>query len=152
MLPSRVLWIQPEKTEATKHRSSAHIHHHNRRTLLPLFLLSVVLTLNLTSANFRPKVKVISGGNSLASSGFSGRGKILENSPIYYLKVGNAGLRNGNKNPHLSSSSFLSPSPSPSSSLMLSGVSLKRRVNSNLYKLPLSFVSNAKPVEIIQGK
>ncbi|KAH9392606.1 hypothetical protein TYRP_005688 [Tyrophagus putrescentiae] len=118
---------------------------------IEIMLANLKTQLDSIYANFRPKVKVISGGNSLASSGFSGRGKILENSPIYYLKVGNAGLRNGNKNPPLSSSSFLSPSPSPSSSLMLSGVSLKRRVNSNLYKLPLSFVSNAKPVEIIQG-
>lgn len=99
----------------------------SRHPMAALLLLTQLFT--LVSGSFRPIADTLKTRNP-------SKGK-LENSSIFYLKIA-SNLRNTNHKDR--------------GSLMGSSNSLSGKRNSNLYKLPLQFVSNAKPIDIIQGK
>lgn len=71
---------------------------------------------------------------TISPNGYN-RNRYLTDSPMFYLK--------------LASPSRVSY---PIKGSQISSKNFFTRKNSNLYKLPLKFVSNAKPVDIIQGK
>lgn len=86
--------------------------------------------------------------SSSSSSSLSSTKKLFANSPILYLKLkstANALLQQQqHRYPSSSSSTFINNKP-------LNEITSVRRKNSNIYKLPLKFVSNAKPVHILHG-
>ncbi|KAJ6218969.1 hypothetical protein RDWZM_004781 [Blomia tropicalis] len=87
------------------------------------------------AGNFRPKLEATSIGNK-------SKGKFLENSPIFFLKIGSSSTATNIQ--HHTKGINLKPIVSGNNVLF-------GKRNSNLYKLPLQFISNAKPVDIIQG-
>ncbi|XP_075590106.1 uncharacterized protein LOC142597791 [Dermatophagoides farinae] len=140
----------------------------DNRFLLPLFLGSMIMTAVIAIQDDSRIIRMTNpfGSNadidddnhnhnllsrsSSSSSSLSSTKKLFANSPILYLKL------KSTANALLQQQQHRYPSSSSSSSTFINNKPLNeitsvRRKNSNIYKLPLKFVSNAKPVHILNG-